>query len=504
MADAITLETFWDSIETLTATRSTNAKQVEVERIMDEWPRRDAYLSLQYFTGSVFPDPDRAKDFGTAHLRDAYIGRHGESEAKVRDRIDELGDVSKLWPVLDSGKSISFRHAHDIVDELWAMSGDNPIIRRIGTECDRVDSPRALAWMLVTDISLGMGSATVRDAFASRYGVDRDTIDRSYGALPDVAEMFDRWESDGFDRIEVEPGRPTNKQKANSRDIPLDSDEWAAEVKYDGARIFIHRTDDGEITAYTGGRQEITHALPELYEIDWPDTSFVVDGEVVAYDDEDADEPLPFQNVMRRLTRENGVIDSSEEYPVKFHLFDLIYWKGGSLIDEEYRYRSSVLRGMFPDEVLSVYSTDVEECYEWAMDNGHEGIIAKRLDSPYQFTRSANWRKRKPEPEKLDLRITEVQSGSGEMAGMMGALRLETSDGEDLGCVGTGFSDAEREEFWSNRATVVGDIVEVEYEELQTNGSGYGLRFVSFNRRRPEGDCDSMDRVLALSEGVDG
>jgi DNA ligase-1 len=117
---------------------------------------------------------------------------------------------------------------------------------------------------------------------------------------------------------------------------------------------------------------------------------------------------------------------------------------------------------------------------------GFEGIMIKDLDAPYECRRSTFWMKWKP-TITVDLNIVGFEEGTGRNAGRLGAIICE---GDDNGCrinvnVGSGLSDANRDEYWSARDQLLGNVVEVEADAVTQNQDGtYSLRFPRFVRFR--------------------
>ena len=121
-----------------------------------------------------------------------------------------------------------------------------------------------------------------------------------------------------------------------------------------------------------------------------------------------------------------------------------------------------------------------------AIDNGYEGIMIKDLDAKYECKRSASWLKMKPFIE-VSLEIKNVEEGTGKNEGRLGALVLEgIDDGKTISVnCGSGFTDDDRTEFWGDRDSLPGQIVEVRADAVTQNQDGsYSLRFPRFLRFR--------------------
>jgi len=117
-----------------------------------------------------------------------------------------------------------------------------------------------------------------------------------------------------------------------------------------------------------------------------------------------------------------------------------------------------------------------------AVAGGYEGIMIKDPDALYQTKRTVAWLKQKPFIE-VSLEVINVEEGTGKNLGRTGALVCEgQDDGKSITVnVGSGLSDALRDSIWGDRASVVGQIVEVRADAVTQNQDGsYSLRFPRF------------------------
>jgi DNA ligase-1 len=123
-----------------------------------------------------------------------------------------------------------------------------------------------------------------------------------------------------------------------------------------------------------------------------------------------------------------------------------------------------------------------------AIEAGYEGIMIKDPDAPYECKRSTSWLKMKPFIE-VSLTVTAVEEGTGRNEGKLGALICE---GEDDGkkimvSVGSGFTDDQRADYWNDKETMLGQVVEVRADAAtrsQDSEDIYSLRFPRFLRFR--------------------
>ena len=121
-----------------------------------------------------------------------------------------------------------------------------------------------------------------------------------------------------------------------------------------------------------------------------------------------------------------------------------------------------------------------------AVKQGLEGIMIKAWEAPYECKRSSFWMKWKP-TITVDLNIVGFEEGTGRNAGRVGAIICEGVDDDRVirVNVGSGLSDADRDEYWSARDELLGDVIEVEADAVTQNQDGtYSLRFPRFVRFR--------------------
>jgi len=115
-----------------------------------------------------------------------------------------------------------------------------------------------------------------------------------------------------------------------------------------------------------------------------------------------------------------------------------------------------------------------------------EGVMVKDAASPYECKRSASWLKVKPNIT-VDLKVIDTEGGTGRNEGRLGALVCEGLDNGRIirVHVGSGYTDHLRDSIWSDRDSVIGQMVEVKADVVTQNQDGsYSLRFPRFQRFR--------------------
>ncbi|MCW2920170.1 MAG: ligD [Thermoleophilia bacterium] len=247
---------------------------------------------------------------------------------------------------------------------------------------------------------------------------------------------------------------------AKLADLPDDPEEWAFEVKWDGIRAVLF-SEGGRIRIETRNQNDVTHMYPELTRFGRALGSHevVLDGEIVAFDE--AGKPS-FQTLQSRLglTSEATIKTRSAATPVRYLAFDILFLDGRDVRDLPYLERRALLRDLFEDtpfwQVPNHHVGDGEALLGAVVEQGLEGVMAKRLDSTYkEASRAGAWRKIKRQ-QRQEFVICGWTEGDGRRAGSIGALLLAYYDSTPAkakrskqpqkliyaGSVGTGFTDA--------------------------------------------------------------
>ena len=117
---------------------------------------------------------------------------------------------------------------------------------------------------------------------------------------------------------------------------------------------------------------------------------------------------------------------------------------------------------------------DIMALHHVFVQSGYEGAMVKTIDAPYRFGRSYDVMKVK-EFHDVDLPIIGLEEGTGRHEGRLGAVKINFNG--VVVKVGSGFSDEQREQVWSDQYNFLGRIIEVRYQEVTPDGS---LRFPTF------------------------
>ncbi|MCW2971794.1 MAG: ligD [Thermoleophilia bacterium] len=231
--------------------------------------------------------------------------------------------------------------------------------------------------------------------------------------------------------------------------LPPHLDRWAAEVKWDGVRALAY-VEGGRVRLESRNGNDLTDQFPEIARMGraMGSTEAVLDGELVAFDA--AGRPS-FQQLQSRLgvTSASTVRTRMKSVPVTYVAFDVLQLDGRDLHDEPYEARRNLLRAALEDgdnwQVPASHDGAGAELLESVVALGMEGVVLKRLGSPYrEGVRSGDWLKVKAQ-RRQEFVICGWVEGSGGRGGGIGSLLLGYHDGEGrlvpAGGVGTGFTD---------------------------------------------------------------
>jgi DNA ligase-1 len=268
------------------------------------------------------------------------------------------------------------------------------------------------------------------------------------------------------------------------------------EVKLDGVRVLTIIHPDGRVNMFSRNGKEFVnfpHIANQFTEI--ADTllePWVFDGEIMS---------SSFQDLMKQVHRKSDV----QAEDAVLHLFDcipLVHFEQG-IWNATQEFRSNHLTEfmlhhqdalpnvtMVGQELVDLDSEAGQSKYKeinaLAIEGGYEGIMIKDPSAPYECKRSHAWLKLKPFIE-VSLEVQGVEEGTGRNEGKLGALVCHGEDGGrfiEVNC-GSGFSDLDRSNYWTDRNRLLGAVVEVRADAITQNQDGtYSLRFPRFLRFR--------------------
>jgi ATP-dependent DNA ligase I len=299
----------------------------------------------------------------------------------------------------------------------------------------------------------------------------------------------------------------------------------AIEWKLDGARLQVHRSGN-EVRAYTRNLADVTERVPEVVSVvaALPVASIVLDGEVIALRSDAG--PHPFQVTMSRFGTRTDIDRLTDSVPLSSFFFDCLHIDGEDVIDRPLRDRAGLLAERLPSAlVVPRVETDELEVaagfFDDVLAHGHEGVMVKSLDAPYEAgRRGSGWLKVK-RAHTLDLVVLAAEWGHGRRKGWLSNLHLgaRAPDGSFvmLGKTFKGMTDDMLR--WQTERLLALEterdgiivhvrpelVVEVAFDGLQSSArypGGLALRFARIKGYRHDKtpyDADTIEKVKALA-----
>ncbi|MFX0579593.1 non-homologous end-joining DNA ligase [Nocardia nepalensis] len=280
---------------------------------------------------------------------------------------------------------------------------------------------------------------------------------------------------------------------ATAGNLPADDEHWAYEVKFDGIRAIGYI--DRDLRLVSRNNNDITVAWPELAAMAPADPPFVVDGEIVVFT---AYGRSSFEALQPRMHQRNpaAIRALAKTVPATYMIFDLLHIGNRPLIDLPYQQRRQLLEQLGlrgPNWQISPQLPDTgADALAESKRLQLEGILAKRLDSPYlPGRRSPLWTKVKNVNDQ-EVVIVGWRPGTGRRAGHIGSLLMAVHDDTGklvyIGNVGTGFTQAmladlkaRLEPLQRKTATVDADVPDAIWVEPQLVGE------ISFTEKTSDG-----------------
>lgn len=503
--------------EALEATKKRKEKSRILAEFLIKLDTEEIAPSVLLIVGSIFPEFDqRTLDVGWSTMK------------RVLERMRQTTLIDE---------PLTIKRVHEILKEIAETKGTGSRRLKEGLLKRLVDnaSSRELEIILRIisgEMRIGVNEGMMLEGIAEAAATDLENVRRALmltGDLGQVAKIAIEGGVEGLRTIKAKMFMPLKPMLASmsymiSEVIEEHGGRTALEYKFDGGRIQIHRRGNN-IRIFSRRLSDITDSFPDIVEaiehhIDSEEV--ILEGEAVAVGE--GERPLPFQDLMRRFTRVHEVKKMAEKIPIRLHLFDVLYINGLLLVDETYEKRWKILSGICPQKFLAKRlitgnASEAESFLRQAILEGHEGLMAKRLDSRYiPGIRGNDWLKIKP-TETLDLVIVAADWGYGRRTGWLSNYHLGALDIDEYKIIGKTFKGLTDEEFiqmtqklkelkvreTTNTVFVSPKIVvEVAFNEIQRSPhypSGYALRFARVKRIRKDknpADADTLDRVKEL------
>jgi DNA ligase 1 len=499
------------------ATAARKVKVRELSSLLRSLAPEEIDIGVHYLSGEI---PQGKIGVGFSAVREAASTAAADVEtlliAEVDQRLTELAAIR--------GGGSAARRAQ-VLKELFSRS--------------TVAEQQFLLRLLIGELRQGALAGIMIDAIAAAADLPVAEVRRAamYSkSLGAVAYAAMREGPDALARFQLELFSPVSPMLAQTavdvaEALAATHGEVAFEWKMDGARIQVHKLGD-DVRIYTRSLNEISAAIPEIVELarTFSQRALVLDGEAIAFDS--AGRPHPFQITMKRFGRKLNVETSRAAFPIQAFFFDCLKVGHESIANRSTQDRFDALAKSVPAALLIPRLVTASEAaarafYDAAIAAGHEGIMAKALEAPYEAgNRGASWLKIK-RVHTLDLVVLAAEWGYGRRTGKLsnlhlGALDPATGEYIMLGKTFKGLTDAlldwQTKEFQAREVRRDAGtvyirpelVVEIAFSDLQASTrypGGLALRLARVKRYRDDKrveEADTMDAVRKIYAAQSG
>jgi DNA ligase-1 len=514
-------------------------------------PSRNGKLRLlaEYFATTQDPDRGWALAALTGNL-DLPTAKPAMIRDLVRTRVDAdllgwshdyVGDfaetVALIWPPKPTNRAPPIL-SEVIADIVAAKRNETPELVEAWLDACNADQRFALIKLITGGLRIGVSARLAKTALAEWAGKEVNDIEEVWHGLePPYPDLFEWLEGKGPrpDPDHHAAFRPL--MLANPLEAPdlesLTASDYRAEWKWDGIRVQLvgKARDLGafERRIYSRSGDEVTGVFPEI--VSAMNFDAVLDGEMLVVRE---DEVMPFNELQQRLNRKIVTQKMLAQYPAHVRLYDILAADGEDLrrlsFDERRKRLEEWYARMHPPRMdLSpmVPFADwpaLKAMRDASRENGIEGLMLKRGDSPYVPGRPKGpWFKWKRGALTLDCVMMYAQRGHGKRSSFysdytFGCWRPAEEGGLELVPVGkaySGFTDEEllRIDRWVRAHTTnkFGPVREVEPElvmELAFDSvhrsnrhkSGVAMRFPRVHRIRWDKPANEADHLETLEK----
>ncbi|HYO38869.1 MAG TPA: ATP-dependent DNA ligase [Nocardioidaceae bacterium] len=459
----------------------------------------------------------------------------------LRQRRTGLGwrGLSRL-PEPAPQSSLTVAQVHEAFEEMSRLSGPGSSSRRSAISDALFGSATAeeqqyLRRLAAGELRQGALDGLMLEAVAVAAGVPAAEVRRAAmfaGSTLPVAVAALAGGTDALAGFGLRPGRPVRPMLASSAadvsealaKVADPGEPVAVDTKLDGIRVQVHK-HDGRVQVFTRSLEEITDRVPEVVDAVavLSAGTLVLDGEAIALGVDGR--PRPFQETGARTASRVDVAALRAQVPLTAYFFDLLHVDGEDVVDLPGSQRFARLTEVLPPDLVvpRTVTADPEtarQVFAEVVASGHEGVVVKGLDAPYDAgRRGAAWVKVKPR-HTLDLVVLAVEWGSGRRRGWLSNIHLGARDPGGgfvmLGKTFKGMTDemlawqTERFLALATERTPYGvtlrpeQVVEVAFDGIQTSTrypGGMALRFARVLRYRDDttaAEADTVDTVRTL------
>lgn len=490
------------------ATSGRKAKVSILAELLERTPADDVPVVVHYLAGSL---PQGRIGLGPAALRETR-GTPPASESSLM-----IGEVDDAFTRIGEQSGPGSTQAR--LEILGALLARAPR-----------DEQDFLVRLLYGELRQGALEGIMLDAVAVASTAPLASLRRAAmasGTIAPVAAAALLHGESALAAFRIEVFRPVQPMLAQTADDPVEAlerlGEASLEYKLDGARIQVHKAD-GIVRVYSRTLREVTGSVPEVVECAQrlPHDRLILDGEVLALRPDGT--PHPFQVTMRRFGRKRPDAEARSTLPLTPVFFDALLVGGTDIVDQAQRDRAETLRSVAADyavpQRLARSPGEAQAFLDEALQNGHEGIMAKSPGAAYEAgSRGYAWMKLKS-AHTLDLVVLAAEWGSGRRKGWLSNLHLGARDPVHggfvmLGKTFKGLTDQtlawqtqrfQELEIGRDAHTVYVKpeiVAEIAFNDVQASphySGGMALRFARVKRYRSDKTAEDADTIETVRE----
>lgn len=525
------MRAFSELYEELDSTTSINLKLASLVRYFTHAPPEDAAWATYFLSGRRLK-----RIVGSALLRAWLLQETRLPEWLLEETYAEVGDLAETIALL-----VEANGAH-VPSDLPLSHWLERLLSLPSLPIEQQQANVVQWWkeldargcfllnkLLTGELRVGVSSGLVERALARVTGLPRPVI---------AHRLMGTWQPGP--KFWAVLNAPATEAGDRSRPYPfclaapLDADpealgdvaNWLIEWKWDGIRAQIMRRESGTLI-WSRGEELITDRFPEIVRrASTLPLDTVIDGEILAWRDGAV---RPFGELQQRIGRKTLSAKVLAETPVQLLAYDLLEERGEDIRGRPLRERRERLDRMLEACACGLETSPIVEAQRWdelrtlrasSRERGVEGLMLKRLDTPYGTGRSRGvWWKWKIDPYSFDGVLVYAQPGRGRRANLLTDYTFAVRDGAQLVAVAkaySGLTDGEivRVDRWIRQNTIerFGPVRSVKPElvfeiafeainESKRHKSGVAVRFPRIARWRedkPASEADTLDGLRAL------
>ena len=513
----------------------------------------DLRLAAVWLTGEALPRRAgrRPLHVGSATIRRALVSLPSAKEERYREISLSQNDTARtarlvLQEIPLKPEPLTLFGLETFFQTLLAATGSLDRIGRLAARLANLHpvEGETVVKLLTGDLRIGLKEGLVEDAIAAAFGAQAAEVRHAHMLTGSIGETALLARHGKLTEASLRPlvpikcmlAAPLERDAEDNRPLfeklPFTPPVWL-EPKYDGIRAQLHK-NGGEASLFSRDLRPLDDEFPELLTAARKlDGDFILDGELIAFAE---GRKLGFADLQKRLGRKmaDGDLFLTDEgqdnsVPLRFIAFDLLWHEGEDLLEKPLSERRAKLESLAllpPFETIAIYpaedATEIETAFKQALQNGHEGLIAKDPASFYSpGRRGKSWIKLKGVMPTLDCVVVAAEQGHGKRSDVLSDYTFAIRDEANghlrvLGKAYSGLTDDEIEELTEHfqRHTLRKErrkhhvepniVLEIAFDAIRPSprhDSGLALRFPrikAIRRDKTLADIDTLQSAKAL------